>query len=51
MIEFINPFALVQRIKRPLILDGAMGSLLQQRGYKVNNDIWTTKLNQSILLL
>lgn len=48
MIEFINPFALVQRIKRPLILDGAMGSLLQQRGYKVNNDIWTTKLNQSI---
>lgn len=47
MIEFLNPFAFAQRIKRPLILDGAMGSLLQQMGYKVDSEIWTTKLNQS----
>lgn len=47
MIKFINPFALARRIKRPLILDGAIGSLLQQKGYKVDADIWTTKLNQS----
>jgi S-methylmethionine-dependent homocysteine/selenocysteine methylase len=40
--EFVNPFAFAKRIKRPLILDGAVGSLLQQRGFKPVNSLWSS---------
>ncbi len=42
----INPFSFAKRIKRPLILDGAMGSLLQQMGFEADDDIWMTRVNQ-----
>jgi len=42
----INLFSLSKRIKRPLILDGAMGSLLQQRGFKPDSAMWMSLLNQ-----
>ncbi len=41
----INPFALARRIKRPLILDGAMGSMLQQIGNKPEGSMWMSLLN------
>jgi len=41
----INPFSLASRIKRPLILDGAMGSLLQHRGIKKDDSMWMSKAN------
>jgi len=40
-----NPFALAKRINRPLILDGAMGSLLQQRGVASDSFLWSAKAN------
>jgi len=33
------------KIKIPLILDGAVGSLLQQKGFKADKDLWLTELN------
>ena len=41
----INPFSLAKRIHRPLILDGAMGSLLQQAGVPVDRKAWMTLAN------
>lgn len=41
----INLFALAKRINRPLILDGAMGSLLQQKGVKMNSSLWMSLAN------
>lgn len=41
----LNPFSLAKRINRPLILDGAMGSLLQQMGFKASSNSWMTRLN------
>lgn len=35
-----NPFALAKRTKKPLILDCAMGSLLQQKGLQSANVLW-----------
>ncbi len=32
-------------LKRPLILDGAMGSLLQQQGFPSDKNLWYSKLN------
>jgi homocysteine S-methyltransferase len=40
-----NPFALAKRINRPLILDGAVGSLLQQRGVVSDSVLWSAKAN------
>lgn len=40
-----NPFAIAKRINRPLILDGAMGSLLQQRGAVSDSVLWSAKAN------
>ncbi len=34
-----------KKLKRPLILDGAMGSLLQQRGVESDNFLWYSKAN------
>jgi homocysteine S-methyltransferase len=45
MINSVNPFAFAKRIGRPLILDGAIGSLLQQKGFKVDDNVWSTKIN------
>jgi homocysteine S-methyltransferase len=43
--NFINPFALSRRINRPLILDGAMGSMLQQSGIKSRGSMWMSLAN------
>jgi methionine synthase I (cobalamin-dependent) len=43
-----NPFLLSRVNEKPLILDGAMGSLLQQMGYKPDSNIWMTSLNRSL---
>jgi homocysteine S-methyltransferase len=45
LLNNINPFTLSKRINRPLILDGAMGSLLQQNGAKINNNMWMSLIN------
>ena len=41
----VNPFDLARRIGRPLILDGAMGSMLQQSGLKSSGPMWMSKVN------
>ena len=41
----VNIFSLSKRINRPLILDGAMGSLLQQKGIKPHRDLWMSIAN------
>lgn len=43
----LNIFALSRRINRPLIFDGAMGSLLQQKGVPVDNRLWMSYANLS----
>ena len=42
----LNPFSNAKENNRPLILDGAMGSLLQQRGYILDDKIWGTNINK-----
>jgi len=44
----VNPFSISIDNKKPLILDGAMGSLLQQMGFKPDSNIWMTPLNSSL---
>ncbi len=41
----INPFSLARRINRPLILDGAMGSMLQKKGLKSKGSMWLSMAN------
>lgn len=41
----INPFSFAKRINRPLILDGAMGSLLQQHKIEIRGSMWMTFAN------
>ena len=41
----MNPFSLAKRINRPLILDGAMGSLLQQMKVKSKGSLWMSYAN------
>jgi homocysteine S-methyltransferase len=43
--QLINPFSLAVRLKRPLILDGAMGSLLHKNGYEPDPNLWFSHLN------
>jgi len=40
-----NLFSFARRIKRPLILDGAMGSLLQQNGVSRDEHLWMSLAN------
>jgi S-methylmethionine-dependent homocysteine/selenocysteine methylase len=40
-----NLFTFARNINRPLILDGAMGSLLQQKGVKSEGELWTSLAN------
>src|ERR1035437_9535390 len=40
-----NPFSFAKRIKRPLILDGAMGSLLQLHGVPRDEYLWMSLAN------
>src|ERR1017187_7612228 len=40
-----NPFSIARRMKRPLILDGAMGSLLQQHGVPRDESLWMSLAN------
>lgn len=41
----MNLFSLAKRINRPLILDGAMGSLLQQMNVKTKGSLWMSYAN------
>lgn len=38
----INPFALAKRKNRPLILDGAVGTFLQDKKFKMVNKLWSS---------
>ncbi len=40
-----NIFSFSKRIKRPLVLDGAMGSLLEQKGLTTSDSAWSAKAN------
>ncbi|NWF89686.1 MAG: homocysteine S-methyltransferase family protein [Ignavibacteriaceae bacterium] len=40
-----NLFTFARKINRPLLLDGAMGSLLQQKGVKSEGKLWTALAN------
>ncbi len=42
-----NPFENDGKNFKPLLLDGAIGSYLQQRGFESDDVLWTTKINQS----
>jgi len=42
-----NPFETARKQKHPLILDGALGSLLQQEGYNVAESSWMTMANET----
>ncbi len=42
-----NPFEIAKLNSKPLILDGAMGSYLQQKGLLTNDVIWTTNINRT----
>ncbi|NWF49943.1 MAG: homocysteine S-methyltransferase family protein [Ignavibacteriaceae bacterium] len=43
--ERINIFSLTKRINRPLILDGAMGSLLEQKKLIAKDQLWSAAAN------
>ena len=40
-----NPFTISRKKSEPLILYGAMGSMLQQKGFTAERDIWMSRLN------
>lgn len=42
-----NPFVEALKNGKPLLLDGAMGSYLQQKGFETDENLWTTKINFS----
>jgi methionine synthase I (cobalamin-dependent) len=42
----VNIFSEARETKRPLILDGAMGSLLQQKGFESGGASWMTEVNE-----
>jgi len=42
----VNIFSKARKAERPLILDGAMGSLLQQKGFESVGASWMTKINE-----
>lgn len=41
-----NPFESAKHNSKPLLLDGAFGSYLQQKGFETDDTLWTTKINQ-----
>jgi homocysteine S-methyltransferase len=43
----VNVFTEAREAKRPLILDGAMGSLLQQEGFESSGLSWMTEVNET----
>lgn len=42
-----NTFETARKNSTPLILDGAMGSYLQQKGYRPDDTLWMTRLNDA----
>jgi len=42
-----NPFEIARLNSKPLILDGAMGSFLQQKCFKTDDILWTTNINRT----
>ncbi|MCH7774023.1 MAG: homocysteine S-methyltransferase family protein [Bacteroidetes bacterium] len=42
----MNIFSEARKARRPLILDGAMGSLLQQKGFESGGASWMTEINE-----
>lgn len=47
LFEEFNLFEYSKRIKRPMILDGAMGSLLEAKGLTLKDGSWSAKVNFS----
>jgi len=45
--QILNPFNDARINSKPLILDGAMGSYLQQKGFQTDDILWTSKINIS----
>ena len=43
--ERSNPFEKAKKINRPLVLDGAMGSILQEKKLTSNKRVWSAKAN------
>ncbi|HQI41808.1 MAG: hypothetical protein B6D44_01120 [Ignavibacteriales bacterium UTCHB2] len=43
--ERLNPFERAKKINRPLILDGAMGSMLQEKKLTSNKRVWSATAN------
>ena len=43
----VNRFSEAREAKRPLIIDGAMGSLLQQKGFESSGASWMTEVNEN----
>lgn len=41
----VNLFSNAKRICKPLLLDGAIGSMLQQMGFTADPDLWMSELN------
>jgi len=44
----MNLFSFARRINRPLILDGAMGSMLQSFNVKAKGSLWMSYANVEI---
>lgn len=42
-----NPFEIARINSKPLILDGAIGSYLQQKGFEIDDNLWTTNINRT----
>jgi len=42
-----NPFKAAKLKGKPLVLDGALGSYLQQKGFITDSIVWTTMINQT----
>ena len=45
--SLLEKFQNAKQIGKPLVLDGAVGSLLQQSGFKIIDFIWATKINET----
>jgi len=43
----LNILSEARKVRRPLILDGAMGSLLQQKGFESGGVSWMTEINEN----
>ncbi|MBE0570939.1 MAG: homocysteine S-methyltransferase family protein [Ignavibacteriaceae bacterium] len=42
-----NPFEIARINSKPLMLDGSIGSYLQQKGFEIDDNLWTTNINRT----